>query len=471
MTLKQVLILFLIVLGMLIMMVTSAYNRLVSLVESNEIINRNNMFAMKLEEVVSCLKDAESGSRGFLLTSDTEFLLAQKAAGTIVFQNLVDIRKEFKLVDEQIPYIDSIQRMAKNKIENVWSMVQSIKTRKVEPLTQNQIKLIADGKLMMDSLQITIKNLKNLQQEKLKYDIKKQREFADSSPRFLLIIIISAISIIVITMGVIYRQLIVVEKAKKRLEEKIDELDKANRELDQYAFTLTHHLQEPLRKIRLFSSRFENKLKKAAPTDPKNSDGMGVIDLKSIQKISNFAADSQELLNEFLAFANLNQPNKSSLETVNISEIIEGVWAEKKKMVKASKATYSIEGDMEIEGYQEYIFLLFEQLIDNALKFKHLDRQPHIHITGDVDMIDEKPYHVLTIADNGIGFEPEYAPKVFLIFQRLNHKSDYKGLGIGLAISRKIVELHKGTIAVESRPDEGTTFTIKIPIDFKNANE
>ncbi len=412
---------------------------------------------MKLEEVVSCLKDAESGSRGFLLTSDTEFLLAQKRAGTVVLQNLVDIRKEFKFVDEQTRYIDSIQRMAKNKIDNVWSMVHSIKTRKVEALTENQIKLIAEGKLLMDSLQITIKNLKDLQEKKIKYDIGQQREFAKSSPRFLLIIIIGAIFIIAITMGVIYRQLIVVEKAKKRLEEKIDELDKANSELDQYAFTLTHHLQEPLRKIRLFSSRFENKLKKAAPTE-------GVMDLKSIQKISNFAADSQELLNEFLAFTNLSQPNKNSLENVSISEIIEGVWAEKKKMVTASKATYSIEGDLEMEGYREYLFLLFEQLIDNALKFKHLDRQPHIYITGDVKMIDEKSYHVLTIADNGIGFEQEFAPKIFLIFQRLNHKSDYKGLGIGLAISRKIVELHKGTIAVESRLDEGTTFTIKIPM-------
>ena len=148
----------------------------------------------------------------------------------------------------------------------------------------------------------------------------------------------------------------------------------------------------------------------------------------------------------------------------NVSEIIEAVWAEKKKMVKASKATYSIEGDMEIEGFREHLFLLFEQLIDNALKFKHLDREPHIDITGKVELLEEKSFHILTIADNGIGFEQEYAPKIFLIFQRLNQKSDYKGLGIGLAISRKIVELHKGTIAVESRLDVGTTFTIKIPM-------
>ncbi len=456
-TLKQVLMLFVIVLGVLITMATMAYNRLVSLVESNETINRNNEFAMKLEEVISCLKDAESGSRGFLLTSNTDFLLAQKAAGKVVHQNLLDIRQEARKLDEQIPYIDSIRRMAIAKIDNVWAVVHTIKTREVKTLDENQLNLIKHGKILMDSLQLTIKNLKELQHEKLKINIEKQQEFSESSPRFLLMIIIGAISIIIITMWVIYRQLLFVEKAKKSLEEKISELNKVNRELDQYAYTLTHHLQEPLRKIRLFSSRFESKLKKMANTE-------GESDLESIQKISTFAADAQELLNEFLAFANLSQANKKDIETVDVSEIIKTIWAEKKDIVKASKANYTIEGDLEIEGYREHLVVLFEQLIDNALKFKHPKRKPIILFSGKEEMIDEKPYRVLTISDNGIGFEQEYAQKIFLIFQRLNHKNDYNGLGIGLAISRKIVELHKGTISVESCPEKGSVFTIKIPI-------
>ena len=309
----------------------------------------------------------------------------------------------------------------------------------------------------MDSLQGTIKNLKELQHKELKINIDRQQEFAESTPRFLLIDIIGATIIIVTTMWVIYRQLLFVEKAKKSLEEKINELNKANRELDQYAFTLTHHLQEPLRKIRLFSSRFESKLKKVANTE-------GMLDLKSIQKINSFAADSQELLNEFLAFANLSQPNKNDIETVDVSEIIKTIWAEKKDIVKTSKAKYSIEGDMDIEGYNEHLVVLFEQLIDNALKFKHPERNPVILFTGKEEMIAEKPYHVLTISDNGIGFEQEYAQKIFLIFQRLNHKNEFEGLGIGLAISRKILELHNGTISAESSPEIGSMFTIKIPI-------
>ncbi len=456
-TLKQVLILFLIVLSVLITMATLAYNRLVSLVESTVAINRSNEFAMKLEEVISCLKDAESGSRGFLLTRNTDFLLDQKSAGTIVHRNLLDIRQEARKSMEQIPYIDSIRRMAIAKIDNVWSIVHTIKTKEVKTLDSNQLNLIKQGKVLMDSLQLTIKNLKELQRKELKINIEKQQEFAESTPRFLLMNIIGATIIIVTTMWVIYRQLLFVEKAKKSLEEKINELNKASRELDQYAFTLTHHLQEPLRKIRLFSSRFESQLKKMSNTE-------GVLDLKSIQKINAFAADSQELLNEFLAFANLSQPNKNDIETVDVSEIIKTIWADKKDIVKASKAKYTIEGEMEIEGYHEHFVMLFEQLIDNALKFKHPERKPVLLFTCREELIADKPYHVLTISDNGIGFEQEYAQKIFLIFQRLNHKSEYDGLGIGLAISRKIVELHDGTISVESSPEKGSIFTIKIPI-------
>ncbi len=456
-TLQQVLILFIIVLGILITMATSAYNRLVALVESTESINRSNEFSMKLEEVISKLKDAESGSRGFLLTSDTNFLLVQKEAGTFVLKNLIDIRQEARKFDEQIPYIDSIRQMAINKIDNVWLMVHSIKTREVKTLTPDQKKLITEGKVLMDSLQLTIDKLKNLQAIQLKIDKKKQREFAESSPRFLLIIIIGAISIISLTMWGIFRQLVIVEKAKKNLEEKINELNTANHELDQYAYTLTHHLQEPLRKIRLFSSRYEAKLKKVALTE-------GGEDLKTIQKISTLAAESQELLDEFLAFANLNQIDKNELQEVDLFEIITDVWNEKKDMVNTTKAQYSIRGDMEIMGYQGHLAVLVEQLIDNALKFRHPNRDPFIIFEGKEETMDEKPCHVVTISDNGIGFEPEYAQKVFLMFHKLKHKKDYSGLGIGLAISRKIVELHKGTISVESQPDIGSTFTIKIPI-------
>jgi signal transduction histidine kinase len=437
-------------------MATLAYNRLVSLVESSETINKNNDFVLKLEEVISYLKDAETGARGYLLTSDTSFLKPHKLAGMQVMSLLLDLRKEALKIDEQIPYIDSLQRMAKYKIDITWSIVHSIKVNQAKSLTEKQKVMIVDGKMVMDSIRQTVLNLKNLEKNRLKYSKDAQREFAKSSPRFLLIIIIIAISILVITMWGIYKQILLLNTAKGNLEDKIKELDSANRELDQYAFTLTHHLQEPLRKIRMFSSKLENRLKKLTHTE-------GGDDIASIQKISHLAANSQYLLDEFLAFAKLNHNNKEHTEIVDVSSIIENIWDDKVTLVDISKAEYSINGDSKIVGYKKSLSLLFEQLIDNSLKFKHLERSPHVHFEFQQTLIKDKPYHVITVTDNAMGFEQEYAEKVFLIFQKLN--PTFGGLGVGLAISRKIVELHKGSIAVESVIEKGTTFTIKIPIE------
>ena len=454
-SLKQILAVFIVVMSLIVVMATLAYDRLVNLVESSETINKNNDFVLKLEEVISYLKDAETGARGYLLTSDTSFLKPHRHAGTQVMSLLSDLRKEARKIDEQIPYIDSLQRMAKYKIDVSWSIVHSIKANQVSPLTDNQRDMIVKGKFVMDTIRDVVRNLKNLEQGRLKYNRNAQRDFANSSPRFLLIIIIIAISILVITMWGIYTQILLLNKAKSSLEEKIKELANANRELDQYAFTLTHHLQEPLRKIRMFSSRFENRLKKVPNTE-------GGDDIESIQKISQLAANSQYLLDEFLAFAKLNHNSKGSTEMVDIAKIIKSIWEDKACLVDSTNAEYSIKGDTEIEGYRKPLSILFEQLIDNSLKFKHLERNSHLHFEFKQELTDSEPYHVITVTDNGMGFEQEYSEKIFLIFQKLN--PTFGGLGVGLAISRKIVELHKGSINVESELDKGTTFTIRIPI-------
>ena len=119
-------------------------------------------------------------------------------------------------------------------------------------------------------------------------------------------------------------------------------------------------------------------------------------------------------------------------------------------------------------GNKERIIELFQQLIDNALKFSRPDTKPFIQIKCNEELIDGNLFRVILISDNGIGFEQEYAQKAFSIFQRLNNKNNYTGLGVGLAITRKIVELHNGYISVQSTPNIGTSFTIKIPLKYNS---
>ena len=311
----------------------------------------------------------------------------------------------------------------------------------------------------MDSIRVLVQDLKNIELKRLNINKKQQAEFANSSPRFLLMILITAISVILITMWIIYRQLLLLNKTKTNLENKVQELYIANRELDLYAFALTHHLQEPLRKIGLFSSRHENKLKKNHTPNQQEA-----ADLLYIQKIAALATDSQNLLNEFLTFARLNHDAKKDLENIDLSKIIQDIWDEKKDLVQQTNATYQIEGKTKMKGNREKMAMLFQHLIDNALKFKHSDRDALIKIDCHEVLNEGQNFQVIHFSDNGIGFEQQYDTKVFALFQRLNNNTTYKGLGVGLAICRKIVELHNGTISVQSTPNVGTVFTIKIPV-------
>ena len=201
--LKQVLFVYSIVLIFLVTLASLAYNRLVLLVETNEALSKNNDFVLKLEEVISYLKDAETGERGYLLTSDTIFLEPQRYAGTKVYRTLQILGNNAKNIGEQIPYLDSINRMAKMKINLIWDIVGSVKSGETAKMNEHQIAMIGKGRIIMDSLRNTIQNLQNLEQKRLNINTKKQAEFANSSPRFLLIIIITAISVIIITMWAI----------------------------------------------------------------------------------------------------------------------------------------------------------------------------------------------------------------------------------------------------------------------------
>ena len=458
-SLRQLWFIFVLILAFLLTMAGVAYDRLSSLVESNKAINRNNDFALKLEEVISYLKDAETGSRGYLLTNDTIFLQPQIYAGMKVNHILVLIKHDAENRDEEMPYIQSLERLAKKRIMLTDGVVASVQPEHFKSISDEQRKLIENGKIVMDSIRVLVQDLKNIELKRLNINKKQQAEFANSSPRFLLIIIVTAFLVTVITMWIIYRQFLLLSKAKTNLENKIQELYIANRELDLYAFALTHHLQEPLRKIRLFSSRYESKIEKINAPNQQEA-----ADLLSIQKITALATESQNLLDEFLSFARLNQDAQKDVENIDLSNIIQDIWEAKKDLVQQTNATYQVEGTTKMKGNREKMTLLFQHLIDNALKFKHSDRNALIKIDCHEVLNEEQAFQIIHFSDNGIGFEQQYDTKVFALFQRLNNNTTYKGLGVGLAICRKVVEIHNGTISVQSTPDVGTVFTIKIPV-------
>lgn len=236
-------------------------------------------------------------------------------------------------------------------------------------------------------------------------------------------------------------------------------LQKSNDELQQFAHVASHDLQEPLRKITIFN----NLIKERFPISPEVE--------KYIDKSSDAARRMNGLIRSLLDYSRLGSGVR--YEKVALNEILHHVLVDYELLIEQKNALVQTSELAVIEAIPLQMNQLFFNLIGNALKFTQSGCQPVITIHGEALPPEElenfpslnpsKTYYMLRFRDNGIGFNPEYASKIFTIFQQLNERTQYGGYGIGLALCRKIAENHNGFIYAEGKPREGATFTVILP--------
>ncbi|HEY0030004.1 MAG TPA: response regulator [Bacteroidia bacterium] len=255
-----------------------------------------------------------------------------------------------------------------------------------------------------------------------------------------------------------------VNELNKQLLKNIEQLESTNKELDQFAFIASHDLQEPLRKIRTFSDRIVSKF-----SDQLNDDGKIYI-----EKMQAACERMQTLINDILSFSKI-AISKSNLVYSDMNTILDEVVSDMDIQIQEKNVKIKIGKLPKLYVYPGIIKPLFQNLINNSIKYSQRDVTPEIVITAKVDSFDEQAekfevirYCRISIQDNGIGFEQQYAEQIFTMFKRLHGNSEYAGTGIGLAICKKIVEEHKGYISAKSALNQGSTFTISLPLEAEN---
>lgn len=248
---------------------------------------------------------------------------------------------------------------------------------------------------------------------------------------------------------------------KKALEQKIEQLDKSNSNLQEFVYVASHDLQEPLRKISTFTERIDSKYRESL-----NEEGQSYL-----KRVLSSADNMQVLLEDLLDFSKLSFSEKRP-EKVNLQNCINGVISDLELKIEESKTIVKCGEVPEIEAYPSQIRQLFSNLINNSIKFRKEHEAPVITIQcasvshkdyPQLPLAENKTYICITVEDNGIGFDEEFAERIFKIFQRLHGKAEYKGSGIGLAICKKIVDNHHGFIFANSRQNIGSNFTIILP--------
>jgi two-component system, chemotaxis family, sensor kinase Cph1 len=239
------------------------------------------------------------------------------------------------------------------------------------------------------------------------------------------------------------------KKAEEKLTALAGRLELSNRELEQFAFIASHDLQEPLRKIVAFGEMLGRK-----SGDKLNEDGK-----EYLSRMQNSAKRMQQLIRDLLKYSRVATRSEPQ-DTVALREAVMEVISDLELKIERLGANVEVFDLPAIKGAKSQICQLFQNLIANALKF-HGEKQPHIKIYSRRTDHDCRIF----IEDNGIGFDEKYLDRIFAPFQRLHGKSAYEGTGMGLAICRKIVERHGGSITAKSKPGEGSTFIVTLPLE------
>ena len=252
-------------------------------------------------------------------------------------------------------------------------------------------------------------------------------------------------------------------KSQLELEKTIKALERSNMHLEDFAHAASHDMKEPLRKIHTFIDRL--KLKLGPRLEEAESSLFGRIET---------AADRMQLLVEDLLEFSLVSQQTQEPEAVDLNEKMSKILSDLEISIEEKKAVIHVAPLPVINGNNRQLQQLFQNLLGNALKYSKPDVSPVVEITSQtlkgadsgiaVATNDrQKLFHLFTIKDNGIGFEQQYADRIFNIFTRLHGRTEYAGTGIGLAIAQKVVQNHQGYITAEGVPDVGATFKVLLP--------
>jgi two-component system, LuxR family, sensor kinase FixL len=241
------------------------------------------------------------------------------------------------------------------------------------------------------------------------------------------------------------------KQAERALKKQAEELAHSNAELEQFASIASHDLQEPLRKILAFADRLKTK-----SADTLNPEGR-----EYLARVQNAASRMQNLIHDLLSLSRV-ATHTQPFAAVDLAEFVRTVLSDLESRLVSSGGRVEVGPLPILVADRGQMAQLLQNLIGNGLKFHKTGEVPVVQIHGQA-VPGSPDFCAIVVEDNGVGFEQKYADRIFRVFERLHSRSEYDGTGIGLAICRKIVDRHGGSIAATSNPGDGAKFTVTLP--------
>lgn len=230
------------------------------------------------------------------------------------------------------------------------------------------------------------------------------------------------------------------------------ELQRSNQNLEEFAYAASHDLKEPVRKIHFFSNKLKEQL----------SSNISESEAQSFNRIANATERMGSLIDDLLLYSHVSQRPQET-EFVDLNEKVQRVLEDLELDIEERNATIHVGKLPLVKGYRRQLQQLFQNLISNALKYSKANEAPHIDISAGTVTENGQAYHVISVKDNGIGFDQKYSDKIFQMFSRLHARAEYSGTGVGLSIVKKVVQNHNGFIQVASEVGRGSNFNVYLP--------
>jgi signal transduction histidine kinase len=429
-----------------------AYQTTRSLIRASSELAASHATVERLLDIISDVADAESSRRGFVITRNEAYLEPYYAAAASLDAKIAALRK----ILPRDPVLDRdfnrLEEAIRNRMDHIRKSIGAATAIPEDMLVQTR--MTPEGKRLMDIVRSTSRELRN-EVERRREMVAKEAARQSAAAQVVIVLGLGAAVLVAMVSAVMINRDFsarvraegALREAHTQLAARTQELERSNADLEQFAYVASHDLQEPLRMVTSYLQLIDRSYTERLDTDGR----------KYIEIAVTGARRMQNLIQDLLAYSRIGA-STSPLRATSVAESVERVLSDLRVVLEEAGAELDVGPLPKVLADPMQLEMVLRNLLANAVKFRSERKLLigiHAACTGSTCTI--------SISDNGIGIEPQYRERIFVIFQRL-HRAGYEGTGIGLALCRRIVERHGGRIWVEPNPEGGSVFRFTLPL-------
>jgi signal transduction histidine kinase len=423
-------------------------------------VDHTNSVIKRILRAEIYLRDIDRTERGYMVTRDTMYLRFLNNSIDSIYSVIAEMGRITKDNPQQGNNLTLIKSSMAIRIAAARQNVMYVDTANTSMPSQYYF----DSRKLMLECSHRLNDMLGVENKLLKERFEYEQFYQKLTTSTLIYLLVIFCVVTLVLFAIMIKELRSRMLYQQELQAKVIDLKRSHGELKEIAYAASHDLQEPLRKIQVFSNMLQYK----------KADQMDEDSQLTLKRINNSANRMQLLISDLMSLTSLIKIDEQR-KPVDLNKLFQFLLIDADDKIQEKHASIDVQSLPVLHGYEHQLKILFQALVDNALKFSRPGAKPVIVISCEIangmELLDINPnlqhkkFYRIICSDNGIGFDNQFIAKMFRIFQRLhNEDSEYEGKGIGLAICQRIMANHEGYMIADGKPDQGAQFKMFFPL-------